>query len=126
MSVRGVRRPLSFHRSQMVFEFMEKEVGRMVKRSEERLRKKKQRSEKRKLLAWMDTDYTEIPEDVIYKLDETILQRKKAVQAKWTPRDEAQRSDIDVSDLTKLFMHDGRLFPSTVSTSPYSSDIPGE
>ena len=115
MSIRGVGGKSPFDRSQKVFDFMQPEVGRMAKRSEERIRKKNRKSEKRKLLSWMDMDVTEIPDDVLLKLDELILQRKKVIQSNWTVKDEADRRGVDVRDISKLAMSEGRLFESQVS-----------
>ena len=111
----------------MVFEFVsKKEAGAMAVRSEERLRRAKRRSERKILLAWMDSDVTDIPEHVLFQLDELILQRKKAIQAKWTPKDEAQRRGVDVTGMKKLIMSEGRLFESGGSRGSYDSDLFGD
>ncbi len=89
----------------------------MAKRSEERLRKKNRKNAKRKLLAWMDMDCTEIPDEVIVQLDELIRQRKEVIRSSWSPREEAAREGKDVRDVSKLVMSMGRFFESKVSCS---------
>ncbi len=102
---------------QMVFDFFKSEAGKLIKKRKEKLKQRKRKQLSKRLLSWMDTQVTDIPDDVLLQLDALIEERKREIQSRWTPLDEAERKGLDVRNLNKLSSHDGRYFESKVNVA---------
>jgi hypothetical protein len=102
---------------QMVFDFFKCEASGLIRKRKEKIKQRKRKQLSKRLLSWMDMTVTDIPEEIIHQLDALIDERKREIQSRWSPIDEAERKGLDVRNLNKLSSHDGRYFESKVNVA---------